>query len=133
MFGVPLHKLIVHFPIALTFAALVCDWWAVYSKRPELHNTSYGMSLWAAVMALAAVITGLQHASAVGLVRVATGHAGLGIGASVLLVALAFLRYSVRARDEVNAMAYPMGWLVLLTLAAGLIFATAITGHTLFG
>jgi uncharacterized membrane protein len=133
MFGVPLHKLIIHFPIALTFAALVCDWWASYSKRPELHNTSYGLSLWSGTTALAAVLTGLQHASAIGLVRVATGHAGLGIGSSVVLVALAFWRYSVRARGDDNPKVYPMGWMVLQILAAILISATAITGHKLFG
>ena len=133
MFGVSLHKLIIHFPIALTFAALVYDWWASYSRRPELRNTSYGLSLWAGVMSLAAVITGLQLAFAIGLVRVATGHAGLGIAASLVLVSLAFWRYSVRARGDENPKAPPVGWIVLEVLAAALIFATTITGHNLFG
>ena len=41
MFGVPLHKLIIHFPIALMIIAAIYDSWAVYSKRTQLHAIGY--------------------------------------------------------------------------------------------
>jgi hypothetical protein len=78
-------------------------------------------------------MTGLQHASAIGLVRVATGHAGLGMGSCVVLVFLAFLRYSARASGDDSPKVFPIGWMVLQIVAAILISATAITGHKLFG
>jgi len=53
LFDIPTHKLIIHFPIALTVIAVIYDSWALYAKRPELHRTSYGLTLWAAVGALA--------------------------------------------------------------------------------
>ena len=54
MFDVPIHKLIVHFPVALMIIAAIYDAWAVYTRRPELHRLAYGLILWAAVGALAA-------------------------------------------------------------------------------
>jgi uncharacterized membrane protein len=82
MFDVPIHKFLVHFPIALTVIALIYDSWAVYAKKPELHRTGYGLTLWAAVAGLAAVGTGLQLAEMVHLDKGAvTGHAGFGLGA----------------------------------------------------
>src|SRR5678815_1882852 len=44
MFGIPIHKLIIHFPVALTMMALVYDAWAIYGKKPELHRTGYGLT-----------------------------------------------------------------------------------------
>ena len=57
MFGVPLHKLIIHFPVALMIIAAIYDCWAVYSKRPQLHTIGYGLNLWAAVASLGAVVS----------------------------------------------------------------------------
>src|SRR5215471_18546761 len=129
MFDVPIHKLIVHFPIALTIMAAVYDSWALYSKKPALHRTAYGLTLWAAVGALAAAGTGLQLAEMIRVNKGAvTGHAGFGITATILLVALAGLRYSAQAQERTE---YRIGWLVLGIAAAALIFATAITGHRL--
>ena len=131
MFDVPIHKLIVHFPIALTIIALIYDSWALYAKKPDLHNAAYGLTLWAAVAALAAVGTGLQLAE---LIRVdkgaVTGHAGFGIASMIVIGGLAGLRYSAHVQDEKT---YRIGWFALELAAAALIFATAITGHRLVG
>jgi uncharacterized membrane protein len=129
MFGIPIHRLIIHFPIALTIIAVVYDAWGVYAKKPELHRTAYGLTLWAAVGALAAAGTGLQLAQMIRLDKGAvTGHAGLALGSTILLTALGGVRYSAQAQEKKG---YPLWWLGLEVAAAALIFATAITGHRL--
>jgi uncharacterized membrane protein len=129
MFDVPIHKLIIHFPIALTVIAVIYDSWAVYSTRPQLHETSYGLNLWGTVFALAAVVTGLQLAGVTRVDRaVVTGHAGFGIGSCLVITVLGMMRYSARAREETG---YKTVWLILEVGAAVLIVATAITGHRL--
>jgi uncharacterized membrane protein len=129
MFDVPIHKLIVHFPIALIIIATIYDSWAVYTRRPELHRTGYGLTLWAAVGALAAVGTGLQLAEMIHVDKGAvTGHAGFGITSAIVVAALAGLRYSAQAQEQKD---YRIGWLVLEMAAAVLIAATAVTGHRL--
>ncbi len=129
MFGVPIHKFIIHFPIALTIMALVYDAWAIYAKKRELHRTGYGLTLWAAVGALAAVGTGLQLAEMIRIDKAAvTGHAGFAIGTAILLAALAGLRYSAYAQERKE---YQIWWLVLQVAAAAMIVATAVTGHQL--
>jgi uncharacterized membrane protein len=129
MFGVPIHRLIVHFPIALTIIALVYDSWALYAKKPELHKAGYGLTLWSAVGALAAAGTGLQLAQMVRIDKGAvTGHAGFAIGATILLAALGGVRYSAQAQEREE---FQVWWLLLELAAAGLIFATAVTGHRL--
>ena len=129
MFGIPIHKFIIHFPIALTLIALVYDCWGVYAKKPELHRAAYGLTLWAAVGALAALGTGLQLAEMVRIDKGAvTGHAGFAIASTLVLVALAGLRYSASAQERKG---FQIWWLVLGVAAAGLIVATAVTGHRL--
>ena len=129
MFDIPLHRLIVHFPIALMVVAAIYDSWAIYSKRPELHETGYGLTLWAAASALTAVVTGLQAADARRInAGAVTGHGGLGIVSATLITALGVARYSVRARDQ-NV--YRMSWLILECAAALLVLLTAVMGHRL--
>src|SRR5215813_14358410 len=129
IFDVPIHKLIVHFPIALMIIAAVYDCWALYTRKPELHRTSYGLILWAAVGALAAVGTGLQLAEMIHIDKGAvTGHAGFGIASAIVVSALAGLRYSAQAQEQKD---YRISWFVLEVAAAALICATAITGHRL--
>jgi uncharacterized membrane protein len=129
MFGVPIHKLIIHFPIALTFIALLYDAWALYTKRAELHRAGYGLTLWAAVGALAAAGTGLQLADMIRIDKGAvTGHAGFAIGSTIILAAIAGLRYSAQAQERKD---YQVWWIILQVAAAGLITATAVTGHLL--
>src|SRR5215510_8004688 len=129
MFGIPLHRLIIHFPIALTIIAAVYDSWALYAKKPELHRTAYGLTLWAAVGALAAAGTGLQLAEMIRLDKAAvTGHAGFAIGSTIMLAAVAGLRYSAQAQERKD---YQIWWLVLEIGTVALITATAVTGHRL--
>jgi uncharacterized membrane protein len=129
MFGIPVHRLIVHFPIALAVIAVIYDAWAVYSKRPQLHAASYGLSLWAAGGALTAVVTGLQLAGVTRVSRAAvTGHAGFGIAAGIVITTLAILRYSAVAREQDG---YRNVWLVLEIAAAVLVGIAAVTGHRL--
>ena len=129
MFDIPIHKLIVHFPIAVTIIAAIYDSWALYAKKPELHRATYGLMLWAAAGALAAAGTGLQLAELTRIDKGAvTGHAGFGIMSAIVLAALAGMRYSAQAQERKN---YRVGWLVLEIAAAVLIFATAVTGHRL--
>ena len=129
MFGIPIHKLIVHFPIVLTEFALLYDCWALYTKKPELHRAAYGLTLWAAVGALAAVGTGLQLAEMLRIDKGAvTGHAGFALGATIVVASLAGTRYSAQAQERKQ---FQIWWLILEAIAAALIFATAITGHRL--
>ena len=134
MFGIPLHKLIVHFPIALTFVALIYDMRAYYGKRPELHDVGYRLSLWASGMAIVAVVTGLTRAGALGLDSgAATGHTGYGIGACLVLVGLGVRRYTVLSKGEHDIQYYSPVWAGVQMLGFLLISATAVTGHRLFG
>jgi uncharacterized membrane protein len=127
MFGVPIHKLIVHFPIALTILAAIYDSWALYANKSELHRATYGFTLWAAVGALAAVGTGLQLAQLLRINKGAvTGHAGFAIASTIVIAGLAGLRYSAEAQERKG---YRIGWLALSIAAAALMLATAITGH----
>src|SRR2546430_11564711 len=90
LFDIPIHKFIIHFPIALTIIALIYDSWALYARRPELHRTGYGLILWAAVGAFAAAGTGLQVAEMVRNDKAAvTRHAGFWNIATFELTALA--------------------------------------------
>ncbi len=129
MFDVPIHKLIVHFPIALMIVATIYDGWALYTRRPELHRVSFGLTLWAAVGALAAVATGLQLAEMLHIdTGAVTGHAGFGITSAIVISALGGLKYSAQAQEQKD---FRIGWFVLEVVAAALICATAITGHRL--
>ncbi len=129
LFGIPIHKFIIHFPIALTIIATIYDAWALYARKPELHRIGYGLTLWAAVAALAAAGTGLQLAEMVRLDSAAvTGHAGFAIPATILLAAVAGVRYSASAQEKKG---FRVWWLFLQAAAAALIIATAVTGHRL--
>jgi uncharacterized membrane protein len=132
MFEFPLHRFIVHFPIALALFAFVYDGWAVYARRDDMHDVGYGLSLWAGFFALVAVVTGLQIASLSDIGKSAvTGHALFGITAAIVLAAFAVIRYSGRARRTSDYEAYSMVWLVVEALAALLVLVTALLGHQL--
>lgn len=132
MFGFPLHSLIVHFPIALACVAFLYDGWAVYSKRPGLHRSSFGLTLLAAVSALAAVGTGLDVMGVSGIDASAiTGHAGFGILSAILLSVVGFLRYSAESRRDGGSARYPLSWLVLQAVGVVLVLMTAVLGHTM--
>src|SRR2546430_9598801 len=94
LFDIPIHKFIIHFPIALTIIALIYDSWALYARRPELHRTGYGLILWAAVGAFAAAGTGLQLAEMVRIDKAAVnGHCGFRVYPTIGVAAASRGRY----------------------------------------
>ena len=117
MFDIPLHYLAVHFPLVLVLAALVCDF------RGE-HEAGYRLTLWAALGGALAVLTGLLLSG--GKLSQMPVHAGGGIGGAFVVVILAMLRYSRRAREEET---FQKVWLLLEVLAAVGIVVAAVTGH----
>ena len=133
MFGVSLHKLVIHFPIALAIVAFLYDAWAAYSREPRFHSTGSGLLKLAAVSAIVAMGTGLELAgmSGMGSGSTVTGHAGIGIVTTVLLSALGLTRYSAEARAGVRPQAYSPMWLAVEGFAAVLIAATAVIGHSI--
>jgi len=132
MFDIPLHPFIVHFPITLAVFAFGYDGWAIYAKRPQKHKLGYGLSLWAAVFAAAAAVTGLQLSRLGDIGKGAiTGHALYGISAAIVLSAFALWRYSVRARQTTTAESYSIMWVLIQAVGAVLIIIAALTGHRL--
>jgi uncharacterized membrane protein len=130
MFGIPLHLLVVHFPIALIIVAAISDFWAYQYKRPDLHATGYRLTLWAAAGALLAVATGLQFMGGVGFDNPRTaGHAGAGITAGIIVTVLAYVRYSAHTRAP--GAEFQVIWLVIETIGAGAVAVAAIMGHRL--
>jgi uncharacterized membrane protein len=130
-FGVALHKLVVHFPVPLAVAACGYDLWAVYAGRPGLHAVGSGLLRLSALAAIVAAATGLGQASMSGLGSLSsvTGHAGMALLGTGLLLALAGLRYSREARSA-GAETAP-GSALILAEAIGVFLAAAATvmGH----
>jgi uncharacterized membrane protein len=129
MFDIPLHFLLVHFPIALTLMAAVLDVRAFLGKRPEHHRTGYALILWAAAGASLAMLTGLQL---IGDRRQSSGvtfHAASGLITGLVLIAVSMIRYSAEAREHETIKSKLEPWLVLEVFAALAVIVTALTGH----
>src|SRR5207247_11037033 len=93
------------------------------------ERTRYVPVRWGAVGALAGAGTGVQSAETVRIDKAeVSGDAGFGITATMVIAALAGVRYSAHAQEKKG---YPSWWLNVEAAAAGLIAATAITGHRL--
>ena len=132
MFDFPLHPFLVHFPIALAAFAFLYDFWATYSKRPELHRTGYSLSLWAAAFAFLAAGTGLQLARLSDIGKGAiTGHALFGLASTIVLATISLIRYSANAKQADSGATYSVIWLVVQGIAALLVLMTAVTGQRL--
>jgi uncharacterized membrane protein len=131
MFGIPLHLLFIHFPIALTVLAAVFDVRAHLGKRPDLHQTGYALSLWATAGAAIAMLTGLQLLGDRNQASRATFHAALGLITGLVLIAVAMIRYSAEARHGETLEPGLPPWLILEVLAAVAVVVAAITGHRL--
>ena len=129
MFGIPLHFLFVHFPIALALLAAACDLRGYSARAPEWHDTGYRLTGWSAVSAALSVLTGLQTGSGRLESSISIAHVGAALLGTLCLIALAVLRYSARAREENVVDGYPAAWLALGLLAGIAIAAAAITGH----
>jgi len=120
MLGIPYHFLAVHFPLVLVLLALFYDY-------KGDHDLGYRLTLGAAAAALISVATGLMLAG--GQFSRMTVHAGSALTGSFLIVVLAMLRYSRKAREDESLGAYPTVWMVMEVAAAILIVASAFTGH----
>ncbi len=131
MFNVPLHFLIVHFPIALTVMAAIFDARAYLGKRPELHRTGYALILWAAAGAALAMLTGLQLLGDRRQTSGATFHAASGLITGLVLIAVSMIRYSAEAREHETIKSKLEPWLVLEVFAALAVIVTALTGHSM--
>ena len=109
--------------------ALIYDGWAVYSGKRELHQTAYGLSVWAAVTALITIVTGLLQAGVTRTDSAAvTGHSLYGIVGGIVITMVGFARYGAKARRQEG---FQTTWLLMEIGAAALIVAAAITGHRL--
>ena len=129
MFGVPLHLLLVHFPIAFALLAVTYDLRAHFGHAPELHETGYRLTGWASVAAACAVLSGLQMGKGRLESSESIAHVGSALLGVLCLVALMVLRYSAKARQEEGQDSYSMTWLFLGLLAGLAIAMAAITGH----
>ena len=131
MFGVQLHKLIIHFPIVLALVAFSYDAWASYSRNSRLHEVGSRLTMFAAASALIATATGFDLAgvSGLGSGSTVTGHAGFGLVSTIVLLALAALRYSAEARADFPEKTYSGLWLGVGLLAVILVAVTAVLGH----
>ena len=129
MFDIPLHFLLVHFPIALTVMATVLDVRAHFAKRPELHRTGYVLILWAAAGASLAMLTGLQLLGDRRQSSGATFHAASGLITGLVLIAVSMIRYSAEAREHESTKSKLEPWLLLELFAAAAVIVTALTGH----
>jgi uncharacterized membrane protein len=119
MFGIPIHFLVVHFPLVLIIAALYCD-------LDRNHEGGYRCTLWAAAGASLGILTGLLQTG--GQFSQLVVHAAAGIMGGMMTVILAMMRYSRRARGE-DTGSYPQALLVVEVFAVLLIVVAAITGH----
>ena len=119
MFGVPVHIIVVHFPIVFVIAAAFCDVRGAYAS-------GYRLTLWATAGVLLAIVTGLLltggHVSAI------TSHAVAGIVGGIVTLVFGMLRYTHRVREG-DARGYVSGWFAVELLAVLGIIVAAITGH----
>ncbi len=117
----PLHPAVVHFPIALTFVALLFEAIARFRRWRSLEPAAALLVVLAALAAVATVLTGSLAADAAVVPRAAAGildhHEELGETAMWVLVVLAAIRLlMVRMR-------WYGGWAAWLFLVA---FAVAV-------
>ncbi|HEX4997935.1 MAG TPA: DUF2231 domain-containing protein [Terriglobia bacterium] len=128
-FGIPVHFLLVHFPIGLALTAAFVDCRGRLSRTADRYDTGYRLTMGAAAGAALAAVTGMQLLGGRTGNPSAAMHAAAGLIVTVSLVVLAAIRYSARARQTDMDEPLPILWLALELFAAAAVIAAAITGH----
>ena len=125
IFGVPIHAMLVPFPIACFTGAMLTD--IVYSNSPEVQwaNFSQWLLAFGLVMGVLAAIFGLIDFLAAGRARPRIGWFHMA-GNAVMLV-LAFFNNLVHARDGWTGIV-PTG-LTLSVITVLLMIVTGFLGH----
>jgi uncharacterized membrane protein len=124
------HVVLVHFPIALTTAAIAFEWIAVWKPGPRteaLAEAAYWNLTAAAITVMATIVTGLlawqwqlEGAPLRGTLLL---HMLFGGASGVVILLLWWLRFQKRNQS----LSSPGRWYLALTVAAFLIIT--ITGH----
>ncbi len=140
-----IHPLVVHFPIALVFVALVADAAALFVRRGELRAVAAGLYTLAALGALAAFFTGRQAADSVEVnaqaVSTLTRHADLALYAvwglslyAVLRIGLLWWKPRYHRTFDTLVMLLGLGGVVLVwqtaERGAALVFAHGVGVQT---
>jgi len=136
-----IHPVVVHFPIALAFAALAVEVASLIARRQAwLERSAALLSALAAAGAGAAYLAGRQAADTIGVIPAAAeavlaDHADLGLWTLVGLAIAAVIRVVSSVRDRQLAVsrlgALRAAGLVALLIAVGLITRTADLGGAL--
>ncbi len=121
------HVLIVHFPIALGFCAVLADFLWLVTRKNRFRDAGIYCLVLAAISALPVVITGLAVARSREFVgdylSIVTTHKYLGIASSIIAGLAAGVRFGCRQQLK-------RWWLVgYCILMLALVVAIALTGH----
>ncbi len=122
-----LHVLLVHFPIALAFCAVLADILWLATRKDRFKDAGVYCLILAAVSALPVVITGLAMARSQEFVgdylSIVTTHKYLGITSFTIAALAAIIRLSCRQRLKGL-------WLIAYcVLILALAISIAFTGH----
>ncbi len=121
------HVLIVHFPIALGFCAVLADLLWLVTRKNRFRDAGIYCLVLAAISALPVVITGLAVARSQEFVgdylSIVTTHKYLGIASFIIAGLAAGVRFGCREQLK-------KWWLVgYCILMLSLVVAIALTGH----
>lgn len=128
----PLHPLVIHFPIAFLLSSALLDIAAWVVKRPRLHDAAFGLLVLGTLGAGAAVLTGDAAHDAVkhlpGIVEPLESHEKLGFFTLWTAVAASLLRLVARRENSRGAFFVVA---LLTALSLGLLVRTALYGGRL--
>ncbi len=122
-----LHVVIVHFPIALAFCAVLADLLWIVTRKDRFRDAGIYCLVLAAISALPVVVTGLAVARgrefAGDYVSIVTTHKYLGIASFIIAGIAAGIRFGCRQQLK-------RWWLIgYCILMLALVISIALTGH----
>ena len=121
------HVVLIHFPIALCFAAVAFDLLWRWTRRSDFSTVAYWNFTLAAIGTLPAIVTGLLawqfQLEGQRIKGILFYHMLAAAASTILILIIWFLHYRSRQRDESN----PPSWLLALELAG--VMCITITGH----